>query len=89
MTLEVHIAGTQVKVGCRVRQRCAWCGAVLDDVDLHAVAVPVDQPAGGFPEWRPGSLVAIDDGVRWIVNHKDGDDVPDGCCVSIDPEVTG
>jgi hypothetical protein len=89
MSLEVHIAGIQVKVGSRVRQRCAWCGVVLDDVDLNLVAVPVDQPDGGVPEWRVGSLVAIDGGMAWSVQHEEGDAVPEGCCARLDPTITG
>jgi hypothetical protein len=78
MSLEVHIAGIRVMVGSRVRQRCAWCGAVLDDVDLDLVAVPVDQPDCGVPEWRVGSLVAIDGGMAWSVLHRVTDAVPEG-----------
>lgn len=35
-----HIAGLDVQVGRYLRQRCAWCGAMLSDYDLARVAVP-------------------------------------------------
>lgn len=86
----VHIAGLPVKVGRIVRQRCAWCGAVIDDVDLSAVAV-VLTGAGDpqlWPTWPVGALLGVDGGVRWVIEHADGDDVPPECCASLDPTVT-
>lgn len=39
----IHIAGIDVRVGNQHRQRCAWCGAVIDDHDLSRLAVPAGQ----------------------------------------------
>jgi hypothetical protein len=55
----VHIAGLDVQIGTRLRQRCAWCGAVLEDVDLANVMVPEGQNPRP-PTWTPGELVVID-----------------------------
>lgn len=87
----IHIAGLDVQVGPRLRQRCGWCGMVLEDVDLRNVAV-VAPPEGGdpgpYPVWAVGSLVAHDGVAWWAVDHVDGDQLPEACCASIDPEVT-
>lgn len=83
----VHIAAGAIEVGPLLRQRCAWCGAVLIDYDLARIAVPVGQdprPA----TWPPGELVAVDGCASWVVEHVDGDQLPAAACAQIDPEVT-
>lgn len=77
----VHIAGPEVQVGERLRQRCGWCGALLVDVDLDRVAVlidPASDPRGDLAAARPatwpvGELVAVDGHVSYVVEHVDGD----------------
>ncbi len=83
----IHIAGLQVQVGPRLRQRCSWCGAMLLEYDLTAVAVPEGQEPG-LPTWEPGILVEVDGNVSLIVPHKNGDDLPQRACGWIDPAVT-
>lgn len=69
----VHIAGLDVRVGHRLRQRC----------------VASTSTGGAFPSWPVGALVARDGAVTHVLDHTDGDDVPpECCCASIDPEVT-
>lgn len=85
----VHIVGLDVQVGTRVRQRCAWCGAIIEDIDHANVAVPVDQDPGPCPTWEIGALVAIDGNHRYVVAHEDGAKLPPGSCALLDPEVTG
>lgn len=87
MSVTIHIAGTRVHVGPYLRQRCAWCGATLIHHDLRRVAVPTDDP-GPPPTWPPGDLVALDGALTYFVAHIDGDDLPEGACARIDPEVT-
>jgi hypothetical protein len=83
----VHIAGHQAQVGPHLRQRCAWCGEILEDHDLRRIAVPVGQdPRPGL--WAPGVLVLIDGGLAVAVDHNDGDDVPGNCCAALDPAAT-
>ncbi len=65
----VHIAGPEVQVGPRLRQRCSWCGACLADYDLRnlsfAVAAEDPDKPGPVPTdqkpamWEPGALVAV------------------------------
>lgn len=83
----IHIAGVHVQVGQQLRQRCAWCGAVLLDYDLASIAVPVGQdptPA----TWPPGGLVLVDGSMSATVEHADGASLPDGSCGKLDPAVT-
>lgn len=83
----VHIAGVHVRVGPFLRQRCAWCGAALLDYNLERLAVPVGQdPTPAV--WPHGDLVLVDGGMSAVVEHKDGDPLPDGACALIDPAVT-
>jgi hypothetical protein len=87
MTAVTHIAGYQVQVGPLVRQRCAWCGALLEDHDLTRVAVPEGQdPRPG--EWEPSRLVEVDGNMSRVVEHLDGGYVPENCCAALDPQAT-
>lgn len=90
---QIHIAGHPVQVGTVLRQRCAWCGAVLIDEDLSRIAVPVDQADKAYPTWEHGVLVKTNvldgSGGYWtVVEHTEGDPVPVGCCAKLDPAVT-
>lgn len=87
MSAIVHIAGNDVQVGPYLRQRCAWCGAVLVDYDLTLVAVPEGQdprPA----TWPVGGLVEVDGHVSSTVPHEDGKQLPENACAQLDPAVT-
>lgn len=42
--MTIHIAGLDVLVGAQMRQRCAWCGEILEDRDLAAERVIVHAP---------------------------------------------
>lgn len=87
MNALVHIAGMYVRINDLLRQRCAWCGAVLLDYDLTRIAVPEGQdptPA----TWPVGELVGVDGAMSYTVAHVDGDPLPDGACGRLDPEVT-
>lgn len=84
----IHIAGPDIQVGSQLRQRCAWCGAVLIDYALERIAVPVGQdPRPG--RWAPGALVAVDGGASWAVEHEDGAELPPEACAQLDHSVTG
>jgi hypothetical protein len=87
MTAITHIAGAQVQVGSRLRQRCSWCGAVLCDYDLERIAVPEGQdPTPGM--WETGRLVQVDGPMSVIVEHEDGAELPPEACAQLDHEVT-
>jgi hypothetical protein len=79
----VHIAGTRVQIDDKLRQRCAWCGAVLIDYDLASLAVPLGQdptPA----TWPEGELVLVDGALSVHVEHVDGDDLPEASCARLE-----
>jgi hypothetical protein len=87
VTAITHIAGAQVQVGSRLRQRCSWCGAVLCDYDLVRIAVPEGQdPTPGM--WQPGALVRVEGPASFIVEHEDGAELPADACAQLDDEVT-
>jgi hypothetical protein len=91
VTALVHIAGLKVKVGTRLRQRCAWCGAVLADYDLTRVAVwPPPQPGEHVEPamWTPEDLIRADGSLYTVVPHVDGADLPADACACLDDEVT-
>ena len=84
----VHIAGPDVTIDNQLRQRCAWCGAVLIDYALERIAVPEGQdPRPGT--WPVGALVEVDGNASWIRDHVDGELLPGNACGQIDHEVTG
>lgn len=87
MTAVIHIAGPDIQVGAQLRQRCAWCGAVLLDYALDRIAVPAGQdPRPGT--WPAGELVAVDGNASYVVAHEDGQQLPDGACGKLDPAAT-
>lgn len=101
----VHLAGAAIRVGSVIRQRCAWCGALIEEMDVALVAVPEGDPApweltedgGPLPRWV--GLVAIEEhgdgqmfGVvaKWKVDRvEDDDSIPPDSCMALPAEVTG
>lgn len=84
----VHIAGPWIEVNTQLRQRCAWCGAVLINYALERIAVPEGQDSRPGT-WPVGELVAVDGNASWVVPHKDGEQLPGNACAQIDHDVTG
>ncbi len=82
---ETHVAGLDITVNDRyLRQRCAWCGAIIIDIDLTRIGVPEGQdprPA----TWQIGALIRKDGPYRYIVEDEK---YPDDACLALDPEVT-
>ncbi len=74
MSRVVHLVGSEITVDDRfVRQRCAWCGVALLDIDLEG-------PHKG-ESFATGSWVAVDgDGLSKVA--VDGHHYPDGACVT-------
>jgi hypothetical protein len=95
----VHLAAPSVRVGGVIRQRCAWCGALIDEVDLGRVAWVAEDGDPGFvdgdgnPRSRWSGLVAVEvvEGVvssRCAVADPGDGKVPDDSCMALDPVVT-
>jgi len=83
-----HIAAQQVVIcGRYVRQRCAWCGEVLEDVDLSNLAFENSEDAKNpYPEWPAGALIGVDGNCRYIVSPEVEGTMPDDCCALLDVE---
>jgi hypothetical protein len=85
VTSLTHIAGAQVQIGSRLRQRCTWCGASLADYDLTRITVPEGQDPRP-PMWPPLALVRVDGCASFIV--EPGEELPEDACGRLDDEVT-
>lgn len=77
----IHVVGTPAVVPPGlIRQRCAWCGALILDYDLGPMG---QDPMPAVPAmWEVGALVAIDDGVSHVVPR--GDELPAGACALLE-----
>lgn len=85
MAERIHIAGFSVGVDSLLRQRCAWCGEVLIDLDLANIAVAPGEdgaPGRGPGTWEPFALVAVDGPCSWVVPCAEGEPLPLRCCAS-------
>jgi hypothetical protein len=91
----IHVAGLTVTVeGQRLRQRCAWCGTIMIDVDLTLVAVQ-EGDQSGYPTFPTSALVEMSDdrGVMYVVAEASGTGESSGrirpnSCMILDPDVT-
>jgi len=88
---ESHIAGPAVTWDGRyMRQRCAWCGAILLDYDLTRLASMDGAPPAMWPEYE---TIRQDGPMSMIVDleSSSGDDglkAPADSCLRLDPAVT-
>lgn len=78
----IHFAGHPVRVGPFARQRCAWCGAILEDWDLSLTMVPEGQD--GPSPWTPGALVEVEGNGRSVIAHENGSKLPIGTCFDVE-----
>lgn len=88
-----HIAANDITIGGqRLRQRCAWCGAVLIDMDLTRVAVQAEPGEEPKPPatWPVGGLVRVTGTAPKVTEAlpEHIDRLPDDACGRIDDEVT-
>jgi hypothetical protein len=76
----IHFTGLPVYIGQRVRQRCAWCGIVLEDEDLSQLM----HPDGSSPwqPWKMGVLLLVEGNGRSIVAVCAS--LPSGTCADQD-----
>ena len=77
----IHIAGKEVVINNQLlRQRCAWCGLIL--VDLDATKIMVPEGSGPIPSsWPIGALVAVDESCSSLVQATE---LPDDCCAVLE-----
>lgn len=100
----VHLAAPPLRAGDIIRQRCAWCGALIEERDLSRTAVQVQPGESDEDAWRSlvnddGSpargwegLVAVDvsvgSSVRWAVPDPDDGKIPADSCMALDAWAT-
>jgi hypothetical protein len=95
MDSQVHIAGPTLRVGNVRRQRCVWCGALLEEYDLTRVsrALEPGEPAS----WEVGELVRLSGtfpraavAVEATPHAEDADAfaIPDDSCMALSDAVT-
>jgi hypothetical protein len=89
----VHLVGEQITFNERSRQRCLWCGALVDEKDWTRTSIAI-SPGQTVAEARESmcatkwaEFVGVDGNMRYAVEHE-GDKVPEGSCMLLDPEVT-
>jgi hypothetical protein len=93
LTGTVHIAGFEITVAERLRQRCAWCGEILIDIELGRVAFQLDDPDKTVPVFPSGKQV-LHDGVMWLVLEDLPGELPGTVvtdprsCTRVPPELT-
>ncbi len=86
MSALTHIVGPPVEIDGHLRQRCAWCGAVLDDVELAGVvSIETGEEPRPYPTWPEGAQLRVDGGLRAVVQESEieqdtaADLAPDSC----------
>jgi hypothetical protein len=55
----VHLAGPQITFDNVVRQRCAWCGALIEERDLSNMAVATNSTASPEVQQEEANRVAL------------------------------
>ena len=96
----IHFAGPTMSFGAITRQRCLWCGGLIDEKNLDNIAMP---EADRKPE-RRGKPIEADELGHWEglvavsgtnpVMRRAVDDPPDGkaperSCMMLLPEEIG
>ena len=93
----VHLAGPMIQVRSQCRQRCAWCGTTIQDIDLSNVMVattngePRQAVAEDLPVWV--GLVAVDRNRKYPVEEEVEPDtnanmIPTDSCMHMPNEET-
>lgn len=74
-----HIAGLVLEIGVYIRQRCAWCGAELINVDVTRVAIqtPEDGSEPTIATWPVGAQIRVDGAASYVV---EGNQLPEDSC---------
>ena len=91
---ESHVVGISVETRGIRRQRCAWCGALLQEDDLSRMAWALNEDGsdpGPPSEWPVAEILRIDGNVLRVVPKDEWPEegkVPLDCCLRIDPQVT-
>lgn len=92
------MAGIDIRYENHLRQRCAWCYALLIDDDLTMIQVRTEDLVDGefIPAiWPVGAFIQVEGefpvmtSVIEVEPHEDGSiRVPDNCCMRLPKEMT-
>lgn len=100
----IHYVGTTLRIGPVVRERCAWCGALVYEIDFSKIAVQTStlEPGQTVEDLfidRDGTPKSHWRGLVWVAEEGDGavramfsvdptEDVPEKSCMNLDRGVT-
>lgn len=99
MLSQTHIVGPALTMHSKTRglvrrQRCLWCGVLIDEMELERIAVQIPED-GSEPkppgEWPPGAVIRIESEnpkITSIVEVGEDEMLPNDACANIDYEVT-
>lgn len=79
----IHIAGSRMQQGLRLRQVCSWCGLILVDENYGSTAQLAEHAGQPIPSWPESGLVAVDGGASWTVDLSPDDEMPPNSCVNL------
>lgn len=89
----IHFAGQDMTFGTIQRQRCLWCGALIDERDFSRMATQIqpgeseEQAVEAMRRTRWSGLVAVDGGARWAVDDPEDGKAPDRSCMVLLPDL--
>lgn len=84
-----HLPGPVMTYQNVQRQRCVWCGALIDEHDLDRTMVavmPGEEPRDGLPGWPQDRWVMQNDGVKHLLETEDGV-APAESCMALLPKL--
>lgn len=61
-----HLAGPLIIFDSVARQRCVWCGALIDECDLANIAVQVDESASEEVQQEEAASVGRSRWKGWV-----------------------
>ena len=97
MSAIVHLAGPMIQFDTVQRQRCVWCGALIDERDLARMAVQVDptaseevqrEEATRALQLRWEGFVAVDGNWRSSVPEPEDGKAPEESCMRLDLDIS-
>lgn len=85
----IHFSGQTMRIGPLRRQRCLWCGGLIQEYDLRRISRVLEPGEDPDAEWEPGAysgLVAVDGQSSWAVDDPEDGKVPARACSELLPD---
>lgn len=95
----IHLAGAQITFDGVIRQRCCWCGALIEEREPAMMAVAIDETASqevqgeevadvGRAHWEGFVAVAGTNPVAmWSVDEPEDGKAPERSCMRLLPRL--